>query len=346
MPSHWSDVSQYQDVCIDDSYPYEIFCYRTNSGDKEDILALENGWRAKEMLDNGRLKLVLPYYFFRPGQANCDLHRNVLERSGLWLHPNVATMIDVEDAGGEIQGDQSAEVNDEFERLAGWYGNRKRVFGYLNGVANESLWQTRPPGIVFVTPSYSYIPGVWATPPPPLWLQDSAFGHQYTDVGRCLPWPEGVDLNYSASDVNQIKAILGIGEDDFLMSLSPEQQQDVATGSEQLLRYQGVIREPSEWLKEILGRSWKDREGPWFADAFGAVVNEIVWDGYDLKEPLKDKELLDYDGSEKLSVVSILRILGANILELRKEVADLAAHLRPATPEKATDESKHRRLRK
>ena len=101
--TYWADVSQYQKRPVDREYPYSVFAFRTNSGDKEDTLVAENCAAALELLEMEQLELVIPYYFFRPGQANCDLHRQILTDHGLWLHPRTVSMIDVEGDRGQNQ---------------------------------------------------------------------------------------------------------------------------------------------------------------------------------------------------------------------------------------------------
>lgn len=78
----WNDVSQYQVVPVDGSYPHRVFAFRTNTGDKADELAAKNIAASVSLLNSGQLDIVIAYYFFRPGQANCDLHRQLLELGG------------------------------------------------------------------------------------------------------------------------------------------------------------------------------------------------------------------------------------------------------------------------
>lgn len=313
----WADTSHYQGGVINDRYPHRIFCFRTNTGSTRDKIGVANARAAKALLGAGKLDLVLPYYFFRPGQANCDLHRAMLEEAGLWGHPRIATMVDVEDAGGVYRTDMSAEINDEVARLRGWYGNDRRVFGYLNAVANAHLWVNRPAGLRFVTPNYTGVPGQ-LTASVPGWMRTAMFAHQYTDKGSCAPWTGGVDLNYTSMSVAQIADMLGInlsGGVDIVAELNQDQANAVAEGGAQLLRYPGRIRTPSAWLRKILGNSWNDKEGPRFADAFAAVVNEIVWDGYDFTSAdLGEAEgtaLADTPITRKLNLLSMVRVIGA-----------------------------------
>lgn len=274
----WSDVSQYQSAPVDDSYPHPFFSYRTNSGDATDALALENGRRAKAMLDSGKIKGVFPYYFFRPGQANCDLHKTLLEQAGLWGHPLVATMVDVEDAGGVITGDHSAEINDEVNRLREWYGNDKKVFGYLNAVSNAGLWRTLPVGMRFVTPNYTGQPGVLSANVPQ-WMRDRMFAHQFTDRASTLPWRTGTDLNYSALNVEQIQELLGLKNGGSVSA--------VEDGAGQLRNGFNNHRKPGANAAN-LPSSYRDADGPWPNDVWAAISNEVVWDGYTEDDSLAD----------------------------------------------------------
>lgn len=205
----WCDVSEYQKTPIGSDYPYEVFSFRTNSGDKEDKLARENAKRALELLENGGLQIVIPYYFFRPGQANCDLHKEVLEASGLWNHPRTVTMVDVEGDAGSVSGDNSWEINDEINRLRGWYSNFSRVIGYLNSNADPGIWLTRG-GINLVVPQYGRIPGDIST------IRDSqvkidAIAHQYTSSGNVASW-NPVDMNWSPYSVDELLLLLEMKE--------------------------------------------------------------------------------------------------------------------------------------
>lgn len=199
----WADVSQYQSMVADDSYPHRILSARTNSGDKVDEKIARNMQWAKSALDSGKLDIFIPYYFFRPGQANCDLHRRMLEQAGLWNHPKVVTLVDVEDANQAIKGDQSAEVNDEIERLMGWYGNRKRVIGYWNPIHNRDLWLTKPAGLRLIVPSYGVAAGS------PKLKPEGYFAHQFSDAEPCPPFGR-CDGNFADMTMRELQDMLGI----------------------------------------------------------------------------------------------------------------------------------------
>ncbi|MCM6777949.1 hypothetical protein NDR87_31375 [Nocardia sp. CDC159] len=309
----WADTSQYQGAPIDDRYPHQVWSFRTNSGDTTDALALDNARRALDMLDRGRLQLVIAYYFFWPGGANCDLHRELLTQAGLWGHPRLVTMIDVEGAllGGRkrITGDQSVEVNDEATRLASWYGDTRRVVGYLNGVADPELWQTRPQGMRFVVPSYSGTPGRWAATPPP-WLESVAFAQQFTNAGRCAPWTGDVDLNYSRLELPDLLALLGIGDNAMSDPLTE------AAG--QLHPHPGRLRQIRH--PEHVNPSTRNPNEAWPYDMSADVWNETVWDGFTLPAQVDDepKSLMGW----VLDTAARVRRIEAMLDEVRSGRAD------------------------
>jgi hypothetical protein len=211
----WNDVSQYQGAPIGAGYGYKVFSFRTNSGSKRDTLALENARAAKQMLTDGDLAIVIPYYFFRPGQANCDLHREILVEAGLFNHPRTVTMVDVEGDNGSVTGDNSWEINDEVNRLIGWYGgNRNRVIGYLNSNADPGIWRARQ-GINLVVPQY----GTGRKPGDISTITDAqvkvdAIAHQFTDRATDQkPWaPNNVDVNWSPYNVDELLILFGMKE--------------------------------------------------------------------------------------------------------------------------------------
>ncbi|WVX89094.1 lysin A, glycosyl hydrolase domain [Gordonia phage Hibiscus] len=332
--TEWADVSQYQSIPVDDRYPHRVFCFRTNSGDRTDTLADVNARRAGAMLAAGRLDIVIAYYFFRPGQANCDLHREILEKAGLWGNRALVTMVDVEDAGGEIRGDHSTEINDEVERLRRWFGDPRRVIGYLNAVANPGLWTRRPAGLRFVTPNYTRKPGELSANVPE-WMRRDMFAHQYTDTGRCAPWPNGVDLNHSPLTVPQLKALLGIGEPE-MPNATPEQVKVITAGARQLHNAAGTVRKAPKWLVRFLPDSFavhrdgkrtdEGSDSPWPNDMFAALTNELVTGMFNLTDPV---DFLDGNGpvpltaipaDQQVNVVTLLRILGARQLEILKHL--------------------------
>lgn len=200
MGTYWADVSQYQRP-VDDSYPHRIFCFRSNTGDRLDTAAAANLTWALSALERGRLDTVIVYYFFRPGQANCDLWREVVTRNNK-IDPRIVCMVDVEGDNGTVRGDCSAEINDEVRRVQGWLGG-KRVIGYLNPKSDPGLWLTRP-GIPLIIPHYNNDPGnSYAFP--------DRFAHQYSDRVQCAPFGP-CDANFSALSIPDLKQLFGVGE--------------------------------------------------------------------------------------------------------------------------------------
>lgn len=207
----WNDVSQYQQKPIDESYKWRVFAFRTNSGDKKDTLAEENARRALEMLNSGRLDIVIPYYFFWPGQDNCDLHKEILARVGLWVHPRTLSMVDVESANWQITGTHSAEINDEVRRMQGWYGNPRRVIGYYNSNATPDLWPTRG-RLNLVVPQYNRKEIGDISSIKDSGVRKDAVAHQYSDALYDQPPWIGIatDGNWSPYEIDELVTLFGL----------------------------------------------------------------------------------------------------------------------------------------
>lgn len=207
---YWADVSQYQPL-IDNTYPHRVVSFRSNSGDKEDTKFRENYMRALDMVSLGQLDAIIVYYFFRPGQANCDLW-NQMVRIDNKIPDCVVCMVDVEgapDKNGKrtITGNNSFEINDEIVRLRKWLGDDRRVIGYHNPNPDPDLWTQKPPGgINLIVPKYNN--DVSKTPAYP---NDGGrvFGHQYSDKIPCSPFGP-CDANFSNLKLSQFLDRLGI----------------------------------------------------------------------------------------------------------------------------------------
>lgn len=203
---YYADVSQYQ-VHVDDSYPHQILCLRSNSGDKLDEKFTENYRRALDLVRRGKLKAIIVYYFFRPGQANCDLWKASVTVDGK-IPESVVCMVDVEGAPDKhgnrtITGNHSAEINDEVQRVRGWLGDAKRVIGYHNRKADPDLWITKPAGgIRMVVPWYNNNPG--QSPE-----YEGLIAHQYTDKGPCKPFGT-CDMNFANLRMSQFLEQIGL----------------------------------------------------------------------------------------------------------------------------------------
>lgn len=335
----WHDGSEHQGVPIDDSYPHRVYCFRTNSGNTVDKMVYENGRRARSMLDRGLLDIVIGYYFFRPGQANCDLHMRLMNEVGLGQHPAAATMVDVEDDKGAIKGDQSAEVNDEVAVLRRYWGNNAgRVIGYLNVGSNAGLWRTWPVGMRFVTPQYGRAPGDYVPPATQAGtaMRAMMFAHQFTDAGRCAPFPRGVDLNYTALDIPSLKHLLGM-DDDLMANATPEQVKIIEGGAKQLYASVAGIRPAIDALLPFLPDSFSEWENyadpkkrkrlgpsahPWPNDMWTALVSELVTGTFTASGELPELPgvaLVDVPADHATNFIGMIRVMAAKqdrVLEL------------------------------
>lgn len=274
----WADVSQYQSIPINIDYPYRVVSFRTNSGDQKDSLADANAKVCLELLNAGKLDLVIPYYFFRPGQANCDLHREILESAGLFNHPRTVSMVDVEGDNGSVSGDNSWEINDEVNRIRLWYNNSARVIGYLNPNADPGLWPTRL--INLVIPQYNQRPGDISGVRDES-ARNAAIAHQFTDRADFVPpWVgRGIDLNWSPYSVDELLQLFGIievqnpSDGGFFMALSEKQQQEIY---DKIMAYPGVPEIGGKWPSRAIFAD--GTEG--VDDTVGMILNSDgnIWD--------------------------------------------------------------------
>lgn len=133
--------------------------------------------------------------------------------------------------------------------------------------------------------------------PPPQWLQNASFGHQFTDAAATKPWPLGTDLNYSSLSVEEIQALLGLKKGGTVGA--------VEDGASQLAgRFGNVRRMVSPDAVKYLPASFNpktDPKGPAANDMWAAIVNEVVWDGY-----APDKFVGDEDSNEPRALVGLV----------------------------------------
>src|SRR5215831_3958750 len=175
----WSDVSEFQ-VPVNDSYPYNCLEFRSHDGAHNDSHFMSNVTWANNSIKSGKLWGYICYYFYRPG---FDGAASFINRIG--PHPNskMVAMIDVESAGGQVRGNQSGQVNREFEKLAKYLGSDKRVIGYGNVSDLNALWPQKPRGIRLIVAAYGSNPGY-----------PGKFAHQFSDNARTRPFGPS-DLN-------------------------------------------------------------------------------------------------------------------------------------------------------
>jgi peptidoglycan hydrolase-like protein with peptidoglycan-binding domain len=183
--TQWADISEFQ-APVNDSYPYNFVCIRSNDGNHIDHNIQANLSWCRSRRSSGTIWGFIVYYFYRPG---IDGAKNLMAQVGT-PDPRMVAMIDVESAGGQVAGNQSAAINAQFNELAHWLGDARRVIGYGNTADLGTLWPSKPAGIRHVIASYGSKPSY-----------PGMFGHQYTDRGSCTPFGT-CDLN-SADGMSQ-----------------------------------------------------------------------------------------------------------------------------------------------
>jgi len=202
----FADVSEWQRP-VDDSYPYRVLSIRSNDGTYRDKNFNINYPWMRRALDDGRLAAGIVYFVWRPNwQDTIATLTSQINLNGR-LHPKVAIMIDVESWGGQITGDQSADINAAFNVVADWIGDRRRVIGYGNVGDLNALWRTKPDGVRLVVAGYGKLP-----------TYPGMIAHQYTDgQGYGGGLPEGAppfgDCDMNAANgltASEFAAALGI----------------------------------------------------------------------------------------------------------------------------------------
>lgn len=170
--TQWADISEFQ-TPVNNNYPYQILCIRSNDGSYQDKHFAANRAWCDQAVASGKLAMYIVYYFFRPTMTGFS---TLKARVGT-PNPKMAVMIDVESDGGNVSGNQSGNINSEFNQAASWLGDARRVIGYGNVGDLDNLWPQKPAGIRLVVAAYGSNPGY-----------PGKFAHQYTDKGACAPF--------------------------------------------------------------------------------------------------------------------------------------------------------------
>jgi peptidoglycan hydrolase-like protein with peptidoglycan-binding domain len=194
--TQWADISEFQKP-VDNSYPYQVLCIRSNDGNYQDKNFNTNRAWCDSAVASGKLAFYIVYYFFRPSMTGFP---TLKARVGT-PNPKMAVMIDVESDGGKVSGNQSGNINSEFNQAASWLGSASRVIGYGNVGDLNNLWPQKPAGIRLVVANYSSNPSY-----------AGKFAHQYTDKGPCAPFGT-CDMNsadgMAISDLNAMFGFSG-----------------------------------------------------------------------------------------------------------------------------------------
>lgn len=192
----WSDISEFQ-VPVTDSYPHQFICIRSNDGTYQDKHFVQNLQWCKSAVDRKKIWGFMVYYFYRSGSNGAEV---LMNRVGT-PHPNMAVMIDVEGAGGQVHGNQSGAINAQYNQLAHWLGNPAKVVGYGNVSDLNGLWPQKPPGIRLVIAAYGSNPGY-----------PGKFAHQFSDN---TPTPPFGPSDFNSADgmaAADMQKMLGIGQ--------------------------------------------------------------------------------------------------------------------------------------
>lgn len=229
--SLFADVSYFQ-VPVDDSYPYQIFSFRSNDGTFRDPNFEQNYRWAAAAADEGRISCFIVYLYCRSDAAQTAQTHIDMVRSVDGPHPKMISMLDVE-SGGNPGGDGSDWINRTYWLVADWLGDPKRVIGYANEADFLGMWCTRPDGLRMIGAGYGRNPNL-----------PGQIAHQYTD-GRgfggglpegCTPFGN-CDMNSADGRSPQQFAVeCGVGTEGFLMALSDAEQQEVLTAARQWSR--------------------------------------------------------------------------------------------------------------
>ena len=191
--TQWADVSEWQRP-VDDAYPWQFFCFRSNDGEHRDAnFAANRAWADKAVAD-GRMFGYMVYYFYRPGVNGAEVLKSMVGSP----HQRMAVMIDVESDAGQVTGNQSTSINAQFDELARWLGDPKRVTGYGNTGDLNSLWPSKPQGIRLVIAAYGSNPAY-----------PGKFAHQYSDDYVTPPFG-ACDINSAdGMDVADLERMFG-----------------------------------------------------------------------------------------------------------------------------------------
>jgi hypothetical protein len=218
----FADVSEFQ-CPLDDSYwaatyqdqntgpwNYSVISIRSNDGDHVDKNFAANYPAAVRALNDGRCKLLIVYYYWRPGSDAVNNHMQLVQAQG-GPHPKMVSMIDLESGDGNPSSDVSKQVNSDYYTLQQWLHSDRRVIGYGNLHDERTMWQTKPQNVPMILAGYGTNPN-----------DPSVFkiAHQYTDGGGYGGGlPEGVapfgkcDMNSADGfSPSQLASALGVGD--------------------------------------------------------------------------------------------------------------------------------------
>jgi hypothetical protein len=205
----FADVSEFQNP-VNNSYTdagYQVLSLRSNDGTYRDHNFVANYQWCVQACNDGRLKFFVVYYYWRAG-TGVSTHIAMVNSLG-GPHPRMVSMIDLE-SGGNANVDQSGTLDNDYNQLAAWLGDERRVIGYANLGDERTMWQAKPAHLDWILAGYG------ANPNDPSLIK---LAHQYTDGnGYGGGLPEGAppfgscDMNSADGlSVDALAAAVGLG---------------------------------------------------------------------------------------------------------------------------------------
>jgi hypothetical protein len=246
-------------VPVDDSYTaagYRWLSIRSNDGGHRDAHFAQNYAWCVKACDDGRIAGFIVYFYWRPGATDVDTHMAMVEAAG-GPHPQMVSMMDIE-SGGNPGGDQSPELTAEYDKLAAWLGDQRRVIAYANLGDEKTMWQFKPAHVPFILAGYGNNP----TDPAVFKL-----AHQYTDgTGLGGGLPEGAppfgncDMNSADGFTpTQLAAACGIATttgDDFMATINQDDANAVVAAARKILGVWGsrsIYRDNDNPIDDTVG---------------------------------------------------------------------------------------------
>jgi hypothetical protein len=187
-----------------------VLSIRANDGSYDDHNFAANYSWARSRLDQGRLKVLFVYCYWRLGAAIPNLMSQVNANGG--PHPRMAAMIDLE-SGGNANIDESVALAGDYNTLVSWLGgNDARVIGYGNQGDLRTMWQFPGHQIDVIIAGYGANP---SSPNSNL----VKIAHQYTDGavaadGLPMGAPPFGNCDMNSADglsVDALAAAVGVG---------------------------------------------------------------------------------------------------------------------------------------
>lgn len=180
----FADVSEFQaaadatywDATYQDGatgpWNFSVLSIRSNDGDHVDLNFAKNYAACVAACEAGQCVLFIVYYYWRPGSDAVNNHMSLISALG-GPHPQMVSMIDLESGDGNPDTDVSSQVDSDYNMLAAWLGDERRVIGYANVGDEREMWQTQPSALEWILAGYGTDPIAPAG--------TFKIAHQYTD---------------------------------------------------------------------------------------------------------------------------------------------------------------------